>query len=155
MFEPRVVTYGFAKNIANPKNKYAISLFRDENVHVVIHFTTSQPRAGIPEDQIHHGINKNDVGEVMSFVFEPGVEIGIAPDGSRFSFPQRTIMQFDYGFLRDTDWNLQQQFDNLEVKCCLDENIYLDLIYAMYRSKRTPQKYKSYLKIVLDAAYNE
>ncbi|MCQ2340636.1 MAG: hypothetical protein MJZ79_07680 [Paludibacteraceae bacterium] len=154
MFEPGVVTYGFAKNITNPKNKYAISLFRDANVHVLIHFTTSQPRAGVPEEQIHHGINKNDVGEVMSFVFESGVAIGTTPNGGRFSFPQRTIMQFDYGFLRDTDWNLQQQFSNLEVKCHLDENIYLDLIYAMYRSKRTPNEYKSYLKKVLDDAYN-
>lgn len=150
MFEPGVVTHGFAKNIANPKNKYAISLFRDDNVRVLIHFTTSQPRAGVPDDQIHHGANKNAAEEYMSYVFEAGVEIGTAPDGSRFCFPKRTIMQFDYGFLRDTDWNLQQQFS----KCHLDENIYLDLIYAMYRSKRTPNEYKSYLKKVLDDAYN-
>lgn len=50
MFEPGTVTYGFAKNISNPKNKYAISIFRDEHVQVLIHFTTSQPRTGIPDD---------------------------------------------------------------------------------------------------------
>ena len=41
-------------------------------------------------------------------------------------------MQFDYGFLRGDDWSLQQQFDDLEVKCHLDREEYLNLVYAMY-----------------------
>lgn len=118
MFEPGTVTYGFAKNINNPKYKYAISIFRDEDVQVVIHFTTSQRRAGVPDDQIKHGINRDADGKVVSYVFEPDVEIGDIPAGGRFPF--RTVMQFDYGFLRGDDWSLQQQFDDLEVKCHLD-----------------------------------
>ncbi len=150
MFEPGTVTYGFAKYISNPKNKYAISIFRDENVQILIHFTTTQKRAGVPEDQIHHGINRDSEGNVMSYVFEPTVEVGDTPDGGRFRFPRRTIMQFEYGFLQGDDQSLQQQFDNLEVKCKLDPKEYENLIYAMYRSKRTSEAYKPYLEEVLN-----
>ena len=150
MFEPGTVTYGFAKYISNPKNKYAISIFRDENVQILIHFTTTQKRAGVPEDQIHHGINRDSEGNVMSYVFEPTVEVGDTPDGGRFCFPRRTIMQFEYGFLQGDDQSLQQQFDNLEVKCKLDPKEYENLIYAMYRSKRTSEAYKPYLEEVLN-----
>lgn len=152
MFEPGTVTYGFAKTISDPKPKYAISIFRDENVQILIHFTTSRKRTGIADELIHHGINRDANGDVVAYVFEPDVEIGDAPDGGRFRFPMRTVMQFDYGFLQADDWGLQQQFDNLEVKCHLDKKEYLDLVYAMYKSKRTPSIYKPYLeKILLDA----
>lgn len=154
MFEAGTVTYGFAKTISNPKNKYAISIFRDENLCVLIHFTTTQHRAGVSEGKIHHGINRDDAGNIVSYVFEPTIEIGNAPDGGRFCFPERTIMQFDYGFIQATETNLLQQFDNLEIKCRLDKHEYLDLVYAMYRSKRTPIKYKPYLEAVLESAYN-
>ena len=149
MFEPGIVTYVFAKNISDPKNKYAISIFRDGDLQILIHFTTTQKRAGVPEDQIHHGINRDSSGNVVSYVFEPTVEIGDTPTGGRFHFPERTIMQFDYGFLRGDDQRLQQQFDNLEVKCKLDQKEYENLIYAMYRSKRTSEEYKPYLEEVL------
>ena len=153
MFEPGTVTYGFAKNISNPKYKYAISIFRDANVQVVIHFTTSQRRAGVPDAQIQHGINRDTEGNVVSYVFEPDREIGDTPDGGRFKFPMRTVMQFDYGFLHGDDLSLQRQFDNLEIKCNLDQEVYIDLVYAMYVSKRTPAEYKPYLEAVLEEAY--
>ena len=89
----------------------------------------------------------------VSYVFEPNVEIGDIPTGGRFCFPERTVMQFDYGFLRGDDWSLQQQFDDLKVKCHLDREEYLNLVYAMYCSKRTPTEYKPYLKKVLEEAY--
>lgn len=154
MFNPGTVTYGFAKNISSPKYKYAISIFRDAELRILIHFTTSQARAGVPVTEIHHGINKNDMGDVMSYVFEPDVEIGNTPDGKRFKFPQRTVMQFDYGFLSGDDLWLQNEFDNLEIKCHLDREEYLNLVYAMYKSRRTPKKYKPYLQKVLEEAYS-
>ncbi len=149
MFEPGTVTYGFAKYISDPKYKYAISIFRDENVQVLIHFTTTKQRAGVPYEQICHGINRDSGGNVVSYVFEPTVEIGDTPTGGRFRFPRRTIMQFDYGFLRGDDLSLQQQFDNLEIKCKLDKQEFENLVYAMYCSKRTPEEYKPYLEKVL------
>jgi len=155
MFEPGTVTYGFAKTISDPKPKYAISIFRDENVQILIHFTTSRRRTGIADELIHHGVNRDSNGDVTAYVFEENVEIGDAPDGGRFSFPKRTVMQFDYGFLQGDDWTLQRQFDNLEVKCHLDRQEYLDLVYAMYRSKRTPAVYKPYLEKVLQEAFSE
>ena len=89
----------------------------------------------------------------VSYVFEPNVEIEDIPTGGRFCFPVRTVMQFDYGFLRGDDWSLQQQFDDLVVKCHLDREEYLNLVYAMYCSKRTPIEYKPCLEKVLEKAY--
>ncbi len=42
------------------------------------------------------------------------------------------------------------KFDNLEIKCKLDTKEYIDLVYAMYRSKRTPEEYKPYLEKILN-----
>ena len=39
----------------------------------------------------------------VSYMFEPNVEIGDIPTGGRFCFPIRTVMQFNYGFLRGDD----------------------------------------------------
>ena len=89
----------------------------------------------------------------LSYVFESDVEIGDIPTGGRFCFPVRTVMQVGDGFLRGADWSLQQQFDDLEVKCHLDREEYLNLVYAMYCSKRTPTEYKPYLEKVLEEAY--
>ena len=87
----------------------------------------------------------------VSYVFKPNVEIDDIPAGGRFPF--RTVMHFDYGFLRGDDCSLQQQFDDLEVKCHLDREEYLNLVYAMYCGKRTPTEHKPYLKKVLEEAY--
>lgn len=89
----------------------------------------------------------------VSYVFEPDVKIGDVPTGGRFCFPVRTVMQFDYDFLRGDDWNLQQQFDDLEVNCHLDREEYPNLVNAMYCSKCTPTEYKPYLEKVLEEAY--
>lgn len=149
MFEPGTVVYGFAKTIRSPKYKYGISIYRDEKVQLLIHFTTTKPRAGVPNEHIHHGMVKDATGNVMSYVFEPDVEIGTTPQGKRFHFPRRTIMQFDYGYLCAEDLKLQEQFDNLSIKCRLDSKEYINLVYAMYKSKRTPNVYKPYLEQVL------
>ena len=86
MFEPGTVTYGFAKNISNPKYKYAISIFRDANVQVVIHFTTSQRRAGVPDAQIQHGINRDTEGNVVSYVLSLTGKLEIPPTAAVSNF---------------------------------------------------------------------
>lgn len=155
MLNPGEIIYGFAKNLHSPKNKYAISIYRDEDVNIVLQFTTSQARAGVPLELMHHGANYKD-GECMSYVFEQGVEIGIDPrDGSRFAFPKRTTMVFDYGFLKGQERFLLEQFDNPVTVCKLDEKEYIDLIYAMYRSNRTKPEFKPYLDKILVEYYKD
>ena len=89
----------------------------------------------------------------MSYVFEPNVEIGDIPAGGRFPF--RTVMQFDYGFLRGDDWSLQQQFDDLKVKCHLDREEYLcdkwGKVYRSFKSPRDNADYKAHLIYLLCA----
>lgn len=155
MLNPGDIIYGYAKNLHTPKNKYAISIYRDEEVNVLLQFATSQPRAGVPSEQVHHGaIYKDD--ECLSYVFEAGVELGFDPrDGGRFAFPKRTVMTFDYGFLKGQEKFLLEQFDNPTTVCKLDEKEYIDLVYAMYKSKRTKPEYKPYLDKILKEYYRD
>lgn len=154
MLNPGEIIYGFAKNLYNPKYKYAISIYRDENVNILLQFTTSQARTGVPTELIHHGANYIK-GECMSYVFEKNIEIGVDPrNNSRFSFPKRTTMVFDYGFLHGKEKFLLEQFDNPVTVCKLDEQEYINLIYAMYRSNRTNPAYKPYLDKILQEYYN-
>lgn len=155
MLNPGDIIYGFAKNLSKPKNKYAICIYRDEDVNLLMQFTTSQPRAGVSLEKVTHGSIYNNDGDCLSYVFDKGIEIGKDPrNNKRFSFPRRTMMVFDYGYLQGEEKCLREQFDNLEIVCKLDAQEYIDLVYAMYTSKRTPSKYKPYLDKVLSEYYN-
>lgn len=155
MFEPGNIVLGFAKKISDPKNKYVVSIYRDEECEILLHFTTSQPRAGVPIEDVHHGIIRKD-DEYVSYVFEAKREIGTNPEtGTRFSFPKQTTMSFDYGLLKGTEQKLLTMFDNPRVVCKLDEKEYINLVYAMYRSSRTPIQYKPHLEKVLDNYYSQ
>lgn len=147
MFEPGEIVYGHVKHIGKPK--YAVSMYRDEEVNILIHFTTSQHRAGVPLEQEHHGAIYKD-GDCKSYMFEAKRDVGTDPTtGERFHFPLRTTMAFDYGLLKDSKEKLLQMFENPRVVCKLDDKEYIDLVYAMYSSKSTPDEYKPYLDKVL------
>lgn len=153
MFAPGEIVYGYVKHIGKPK--YAVSIYRDEEVNILIHFTTSQPRAGVPFEQIRHGANYID-GDCKSYVFEARHEIGINPaTGNRFHFPMRTTMVFDYGFFKDTEQKLRLMFEDPQVVCKLDDKEYIDLVYAMLKSKSTPKQYKPYLDKVLTDYFSD
>lgn len=153
MFAPGEIVYGYVKHIGKPK--YAVSIYRDEEVNILIHFTTSQPRAGVPLDQVHHGAIYKD-GDCKSYVFEARHEIGINPaTGDRFNFSLRTTMVFDYGFFKDTEQKLRQMFEDPQVVCKLDDTEYIDLVYAMFKSKSTPKQYKPYLDKVLTDYFSD
>lgn len=153
MFAPGEIVYGFVKHIGKPK--YAVSIYRDEEVNILIHFTTSQPRSGLPLSQVRHGANYKD-GDCKSYVFEAKREIGINPaTGVRFYFPLRTTMAFDYGLIKDTEQKLRQMFEDPQVVCKLDDKEYIDLVYAMYSSKSTPDEYKPFLDKILTDYFTE
>lgn len=153
MFTPGEIVYGYVTRMGKPK--YAVSIYRDEDVNILIHFTTSQHRAGVSIDQVHHGAIYKD-GECRSYVFEANREIGTNPTtGIPFSFPLRTTMTFDYGLFKDSEQKLRQMFENPQVVCKLDDNEYIDLIYAMYKSDNTPDEYKPFLNKVLEEYFNK
>lgn len=153
MFAPGEIVYGYVKHIGKPK--YAVSIYRDEEVNILIHFTTSQPRAGVPLEQVHHGANYKD-GDCKSYVFEARREIGTNPNTcERFCFPLRTTMVFDYGLIKDTEQKLRLMFENPQVICKLDDNEYINLVYAMFKSKSTPKQYKPYLDKILEDYFKD
>lgn len=132
-----------------------ISLYRGLDFNLVFSFTTSQPRAGVPEEQVHHGIIKNEAGDSISYVFEAGREIGTTPDGQRFSFPKRTVITFDYGLIKIKLDQLLRTIENPVVKCKLDEKEYEDLIYALMKSPRTQERFKPFFDQVLRKLFAE
>lgn len=153
MIKPGDIIHGFAKNLYTPKNKYAVCIYKDKNLELLLHFTTSQQRAGVPEEDITHGAIYRD-GDCLSYVFEAGKEIGVNPESkARFSFQKRTVMVFDYGLLKGEESFICKQFDDLKVVCKLDTEEYINLVYAMYKSKRTPKEHVTYLQKVLDNYY--
>ncbi len=112
------------------KNKYLVSLYRDENFFIVAAFTTSQNRCG--------------------FHFEANDPIGRTLDGTDdFSFPLRTTITFDYGLIENNQWDLCRKMENPKVVGVLNEEVFLDLIYKMYTSDYSPERYKKYYEKVL------
>ena len=88
---------------------------------------------------------------ILSLLFEAKREIGVNPStGVRFYFPLQTTMAFDYGLFKDSEQKLRQMFVNPKVVCKLDDNEYIDLVYAMYKSDNTPDEYKPFLNKVLE-----
>ena len=155
MFQPREIVHGYVTGLGfhQAKNKFIITLYRDENLEIVACFTTSQPYCGVPEEQVRHGaIMRN--GEYYSFVFEKGIEIGDDPrTGGRFAFSDRTTVTFNYGIREGELEDFDNGIESKEVVCILDKNIFADLLYAMYKSPEMKDRYKPYLERTLDDLY--
>lgn len=149
MLSPRNVVYGFSKITNPPKKKYLISLYRSKELSVVACFTTSQDRAGVPLEQVTHGAIKNKEKEIISYVFLTSVCVGVAPDGSDYHFPDQTVVRFDYCFKDGEQTDLLSSFASPKVVCKLNDAEYENLIYAMYKSDDTPEKYKPHFEKVL------
>lgn len=134
MFAPGEIVYGWAKILYKPKNKYTVSIYRDENLNILAQFTTSQNRVG--------------------YVFEAGQIIGTNPETNQpFAFPKRTTIAFDYGFLFGDEQRLINSFDNPVVVAKLSDDIYINLVYALYSNPDFPDKYRGCLEKVLEDWY--
>lgn len=153
MFQPREIVYGFAKGLYKPHNKYIITIYQDADLCIVACFTTSKSRAGISDNEIHHGAIYKDK-KCISYVFEKGKTIGVDPrTNSDFSFAKRTVVTFDYGIMEGNKESFMKEFDNPEVVCRLYEKEYIDLVYAMYCSPHTKIKHKATLDNILREYY--
>ena len=75
--------------------------------------------------------------------------VGVAPDGSDYHFPVQTVVRFDYCFKDGEQTDLLSSFDSPKVVCKLNETEYENLIYAMYKSDDTPEKYKPHFEKIL------
>ena len=96
MLKAKNIIYGFCRYTNPPKNKYLISLYRSEELHIIAVFPTSQRRAGVAVPK--HGCNIRD-NQVISYVFDAGHPIGKKKDSDEdFAFPLQTTIPFDYCF---------------------------------------------------------
>jgi hypothetical protein len=140
MLRAKNIIYGFCKYTNPPKNKYLISLYRSEEMHIIAVFPTSQNRAGVVAPK--HGCNICD-NQIISYVFDAGYPVGRkAGSDEDFAFPMRTTIPFDYCFREGDQENLLKSFESPKVVGVLSDKEYIDLIYAFYSSPLTPQKYK-------------
>lgn len=73
MLKAKNIIYGFCNSTNPPKNKYLISLYRSESLHIVAVFPTSQKRSGVVSPK--HGCNMRD-NKIVSYVFEARRVIG-------------------------------------------------------------------------------
>ena len=154
MFQPREIIYGYAKGLYMPHNKYLVVIYQDDNLSIVACFATSKSRAGVPEKDIHHGaIYRNR--KCVSYVFDEGKYIGVNPQtGEPFSFPKRTVITFDYGVREAPIEFFLKEFNNPKVVCVLNEQEYIDLVYAMYSSPDTDMRHKQALDKILREYYS-
>lgn len=140
MLKAKNIIYGFCKYTNPPKNKYLISLYRSEELHIIAVFPTSKHRAGV--SNANHGCNFRD-NKAISYMFDAGHPIGKKKDSDEdFSFPMQTTIPFDYCFREGAQEDLLRTFEQPEVVGVLSDKEYVDLIYALYSSPLTPQKYK-------------
>ena len=155
MFQPGEIVYGFVSGLGfyQLKNKYLITLYRDESLEIVACFTTSRHYYGIPDEQVKHGAVYRD-GETYAYVFEKDIVIGKNPeDGSDFSFPLRTTVTFNYGLRHGSLQNFADGMQNLKTVCILNKEEFGNLLYAMYKSPETDMAYLPYLEKSLRNLY--
>lgn len=129
------------------KTKFAIILHRDNDDFILTTFTTSQDRSGT-ENPVH-GANPSKA-EPKSYVFKAEVEIGSQPDGKPFSFKKDTTIVPDYGFSIKSIVEFNAKAENLIKVCQLHEAEYIELIYVLYKSKKTSQANKKRFEKILE-----
>ena len=149
MFQEREIILAFVKDIHPPKEKFFITLYRDEDLNVVACFTTSQHRVSTTPEEVRHGVVRKNNNPV-AYVFEKGYEIGISMEADRpFSFEKRTFIPFDYCFQSGTLDSFMRRTHNPKVVGILSKSEFLSLLYAMYRSPHTNKRYIPLLEKVL------
>lgn len=75
MFEPGEVIYAFVKSTHPPKNKYFVTIYRDDELRIVTCFTTTKNRVGCALEQLSHGYVKKDA-EIVGYFFDRNVDVG-------------------------------------------------------------------------------
>ncbi len=155
MLEPGEIVYGFVKDIHPPKNKYIITIYRDDELRIVTCFTTTKNRVGVPLETLTHGYVKNG-DDIVGYFFDKSIVIGHNPGtNSEYHFPRNCVIPFGYGIREGSKENILAELDHPEVVCTLSKKEYRDIVYAMYRSRQTNPKYKPYLEKILQELCEE
>ena len=153
MYRVGAILHGlFDFHTQGKKIKYAIILHRDKEDFILTTFTTSQDRSGA-ENPVH-GANPTKA-EPLSYVFKAEVEIGSQPDGKPFSFKRDTTIVPDYGLSVKTIAQFKAKAENLTKVCQLHETEYIELIYVLYKSKKTSFENRARSKKILDSLLNK
>lgn len=136
MIDEGAVLYGFFNLKNEDKNKFAVVLHKNEDDCIITSFTTSQDRHPANPS---HGANPSKTPNC--YVFLAGRNIGTTPDGKPYSFKETTTIVPDYGMNEENVEVFLSKVQNLEKKCDLYKNEYLDLLYTLYKCDNTKMKY--------------
>ena len=154
MFTAGNILHGKFQLKAEKKNKYAVVLYNDRGKCVLATYTTSKPRSGTLS--VVHGKNPPNSPTPHSYVFKKGNVIGVCNHGTvsaDFSFSVDTTVVPDYGYTMTTPPEFESNVDDLRVVCKLLDNEYYELIYTLYKSKKTSNKYKKIFESILEMKY--
>ncbi len=155
MFKEKEIVLAFIKDIRPPKKKFLITLYRDNELNLLACFTTSQHRIPILPEKLHHGVIKQD-NDPIGYVFDRNIPIGTNPEtGNCFSFNKRTLIPFDYSIQEGTLEKFMNRVEEPQIVCILNDKEFEKLLYAMYRSPNTPQKYIPILEKALQDYYSK
>lgn len=115
-------------------------------------YTTSRQRAGVAD--YVHGKNPRGSNDPKSYVFLSSQTVGYFYDneGKRhdFQFPKDSMVVPDYGYTQLSVETLIRAVPDLTCVCRLFTHEYIDLIYTLYQSKKTPTGYKKIFEKILN-----
>ena len=148
MYQVGAILHGLFDFHPQPKKtKYVIILHRDNNDFILTTFTTSHDRSGV-ENPVH-GANPSKA-EPKSYVFKAEVQIGSQSDGKPFSFKKDTTIVPDYGLTMKSIVDFNSKAENLTKVCQLHEAEYIELIYVLYKSKKTSKANRDRFEKILE-----
>lgn len=150
MFTPGSILHGIFTLKAITKEKFAIVLYNDGVNCILTTFTTSEDRSGVPNPI--HGKNP-EKGEPQSYVFKKGIVIGeFCSNGSTtpFFFKKDTVIVPDYGNQYTTQEAFLAEVKELTKCCDLYPQEYINLIYTLYKSRKTKRGYKIIFENILN-----
>lgn len=147
MFKAGSVLHGIFKLKNTTKPKFAIVLHNDGENCITTTFTTSQERSGVLNPI--HGKNPSK-GEPLSYVFKEGVEIGeIKEKGIKFAFKKDTVIVPDYGIHISSIKSFLASGTEIEKQCDLYEQEYINLVYTLYKCRKTRKNIQRILEKIL------
>nr|DAM82924.1 MAG TPA: hypothetical protein [Caudoviricetes sp.] len=150
MFTPGSILHGTFTLKAITKEKFSIVLYNDGFNCILTTFTTSEDRSGVSNPV--HGKNPEQ-GAPLSYVFKKGIVIGeLCVKGCKkpFFFKKDTVIVPDYGDQYTTKEAFLAEVKGLTKCCDLYPQEYLNLIYTLYKSRKTKRKYKIIFENILN-----
>lgn len=143
----RIENFEFKNKNSEPKDKYLIILYNDQNSCLVCSFPTRRNRTSSTLI-LKHGCNKSEEVYHSFYHFEKKIIIG----KNNFCFPLPTFIYHNYDVFEADLNSLSSKYtgDSIQAVDQLLEKEYENLIYCILKSKHSTKKIKKILTAELE-----